>query len=260
MFDGASTAAADVHLPAEGHAEKEGTVTHPDGRLQRVRPSVPRPGAVRPLWQALSELSARLGDDPGAGTASEIFDLLAADIPAYAGISVDDVGGMGLRWQERNGLGAADEVGGEAPTSAREGAGRDPGEGLLLGTRRDLWADWVAERNPALRFLAAGQTLELGAADADRLGLRDGDRAEVRAGERSLVATVGLRERMLAGTALLTEGTASEPAGILAGARRVEVAPAPEPEPERPEPPAAAEDGEPAAPALVVTRREPVSW
>jgi hypothetical protein len=65
---------------------------------------------------------------------------------------------------------------------------------------------------------------------------------------------------MLAGTALLTEGTASEPAGILAGARRVEVAPAPEPEPERPEPPAAAEDGEPAAPALVVTRREPVSW
>ena len=44
-FDDASTKAADVVLPAEAYAEKEGTVTHPDGRLQRLRPSVPRPGA-----------------------------------------------------------------------------------------------------------------------------------------------------------------------------------------------------------------------
>ena len=33
MFSGESAAASDVHLPAEGHAEKEGTVTHPDGRV-----------------------------------------------------------------------------------------------------------------------------------------------------------------------------------------------------------------------------------
>ena len=59
MFDGPAARASDVHLPAETHAEKEGTVTHPDGRLQRVRPSVPHPGAVRPVWQALSELLAR---------------------------------------------------------------------------------------------------------------------------------------------------------------------------------------------------------
>src|SRR4029079_19253027 len=89
--------AANVHLPAESHAEKEGTLTHPDGRLQRVRPSVPRPGAVRPVWQALSELSGRLGDDPGAGTAGEVFDLIAAEVPFYAGITVDDIGGGGTR-------------------------------------------------------------------------------------------------------------------------------------------------------------------
>ncbi|MCB0876326.1 MAG: NADH-quinone oxidoreductase subunit NuoG, partial [Solirubrobacterales bacterium] len=80
MFAGDLAQASHVHLPAESHAEKEGTVTHPDGRLQRVRPSVPHPGTVRPLWQALSELSARLGDDPGAGTAGEVFDLLAAEV------------------------------------------------------------------------------------------------------------------------------------------------------------------------------------
>ena len=285
MFAGASAQACDVHLPAESHAEKEGTVTHPDGRLQRVRPSVPRPGAVRPIRQALSELSARLGDDPGVGTASEVFDLLAADVPFYGGITVDEIGGMGLPTRERTGRGA--EAGGRPSASAsadgparpaekgagggrrvsaegdphpRPDDGEEQGE-LRLGTYRDLWADYVAEENPALRFLALEQTLELNPADAAGLGIQQGQRVEVSAGEHSLIATVGLRERMLEGTAFLAQGTASEPAGKLAGARSVEIAPAPEPEPE-PQPQGAEPgEGEDAgSPALVVTKREPVSW
>ncbi|HET6829789.1 MAG TPA: NADH-quinone oxidoreductase subunit NuoG [Solirubrobacterales bacterium] len=266
MFGGASAEASDVNLPAEGHAEKEGTVTHTDGRLQRVRPSVPRPGALRPLWQALSELSARLGADPGAGTAGEVFDLIAADASCYAGIDVDDIGGLGLRWQDRNDLELDDLEPASATGTDRVAAGDGGGPGLRLGTYRDLWADYVAAANPALRFLAATQKLELSPADAERLGLGDGDRVEVSAGERSLIATVGLRERMLEGTAFLAEGTAHEPAGLLAGAGRVEVAPAPEPEPEPAPPRPADEQGEataptaPETPALVVTKREPVSW
>ncbi len=44
MFENASTRHADVVFPAESYAEKEGTVTHPDGRLQRLRPGVPASG------------------------------------------------------------------------------------------------------------------------------------------------------------------------------------------------------------------------
>ncbi len=58
-FDDDSTKAADIVLPAEAYAEKEGTVTHPDGRLQRVRPSVPRAGGVRPIWQVLTRALRR---------------------------------------------------------------------------------------------------------------------------------------------------------------------------------------------------------
>ena len=47
MFDDESTRQADIVLPAETHAEKEGTVTHPDGRLQRLRRNVPLPDEVR---------------------------------------------------------------------------------------------------------------------------------------------------------------------------------------------------------------------
>ena len=65
MFENASTRHADVVFPAESYTEKEGTVTHPDGRLQRLRPGVPHPGQVRPMWQVLVELSALLGDETG---------------------------------------------------------------------------------------------------------------------------------------------------------------------------------------------------
>ena len=54
---------ADVVFPAESYAEKEGTVTHPDGRVQRLRPAIGRPGEVRMEWQLLVELGRRLGLD-----------------------------------------------------------------------------------------------------------------------------------------------------------------------------------------------------
>ena len=34
---------ADVVFPAEAYPEKEGTITHPDGRLQRLRPAIGHP-------------------------------------------------------------------------------------------------------------------------------------------------------------------------------------------------------------------------
>ena len=50
---------ADVVFPAEAYAEKEGTIVHPDGRLQRLRPAIARPGEVRAEWQVLAELALR---------------------------------------------------------------------------------------------------------------------------------------------------------------------------------------------------------
>ncbi len=104
MFEDESAKHADVIFPAESHAEKEGTVTHPDGRIQRVRPSVPHPGSIRPGWQVLAELAARLGDETGIDSASEALEALASEVPFYAGLTLDEIGGRGVRWQERGGL------------------------------------------------------------------------------------------------------------------------------------------------------------
>jgi NADH-quinone oxidoreductase subunit G len=52
---------ADVVLPAEAYPEKEGTVTHPDGRIQRVRRAVRHIGETRDEQRALVDLAERIG-------------------------------------------------------------------------------------------------------------------------------------------------------------------------------------------------------
>ncbi|MDP9189440.1 MAG: NADH-quinone oxidoreductase subunit NuoG, partial [Actinomycetota bacterium] len=179
MFDDESTRYADIVLPAESYAEKEGTVTHPDGRLQRVRPNVPHPKDVRPGWWILTGLLSALGDDLGIATPEEVFTLACEEIPFYGEIAYEEIGGQGLRWQERDpgsswtpgGAPSGGTPGGADSPSNRSGSesesaaayappdappadaagGGDPAQGLVLGTYRDLWASDVTERNPSLR-------------------------------------------------------------------------------------------------------------
>ena len=120
MFEDESAKHADVVFPAETHAEKEGTVVHPDGRIQRVRPSVPHPGATRPGWQVLAELAALLGDETGIDSAEEALEALAAEVPFYAGLTLDEIGGRGVRWQEREA--ASEFPAAEAATGAPKAA------------------------------------------------------------------------------------------------------------------------------------------
>ncbi|HST69582.1 MAG TPA: NADH-quinone oxidoreductase subunit NuoG [Solirubrobacterales bacterium] len=103
MHENATTAKADVVLPLETHAEKDGTVTHPDGRLQRVRPSASRPAEVLPNIIVLSELASKLGLDTGIDSQPTAFAALTEAVPFYAGISDSDIGGRGIRWQDREG-------------------------------------------------------------------------------------------------------------------------------------------------------------
>jgi NADH-quinone oxidoreductase subunit G len=100
MHENATTAKADVVFPLETHAEKDGTVTHPDGRLQRVRPSASRPGDIRPNWQTLADISLALGHDIGVASQPKVFEALTEAVPFYAGIDDAAIGGRGIRWQD----------------------------------------------------------------------------------------------------------------------------------------------------------------
>jgi NADH-quinone oxidoreductase subunit G len=220
-FENASAAMADVVFPLETHAEKDGTVTHPDGRLQRVRPSASRPGDIRPNWGVLAELSLALGHDTGVDSQPSAFAALCEAVPFYAGLTDAEIGGRGVRWQDREAASAlpappADE----APVAAEllNVSGELPDGPFQLGTYRDLWAGPITELNPALRFLAPQQRVELSVADAERLGVKTGDRATVSQNGTAVQARVAVRERMQDGICFLIEGTAENNANLLADA------------------------------------------
>jgi len=98
---------ANVVFPAQAYAEKEGTIVHPDGRIQRLRPAVAHPGSTRAQWQAIADLSARIGLDFGVRTGAMASQQLFDAVPFYAGLTLEEIGGKGVRWQERKAMVAA---------------------------------------------------------------------------------------------------------------------------------------------------------
>jgi formate dehydrogenase alpha subunit len=90
---------ADVVLPAASFAEKEGTFTNTDRRVQRVRKAVEPPGEARDDAWIISQISSRLGYDMGDVSAPRVMEEIASLTPSYAGISyarLDEAGE--LRW------------------------------------------------------------------------------------------------------------------------------------------------------------------
>ncbi|HET7446014.1 MAG TPA: NADH-quinone oxidoreductase subunit NuoG [Solirubrobacterales bacterium] len=223
MFENATSAKADVLFPLETHAEKDGTVTHPDGRLQRVRPSASRPGDIRPNIQVLSELCSALGPDTGIDSQPTAFAALKAAVPFYAGIAEADLGGQGIRWQETEAASEAPQAS-TAPTPTLASAA-PAGDGLALGTYRDLWAGPITELNPPLKFLQPQQRLEISLADAERLELQSGDQVKVSQNGTSVEARVLIKERVAEGVCFLAEGVADGNANALlnGGPVRVEI-------------------------------------
>jgi NADH-quinone oxidoreductase subunit G len=253
MHENATTAKADVLFPLETHAEKDGTVTHPDGRLQRVRPSASRPGDIRPGYLVLSELASALGLETGVNSQPTAFAALTDAVSIYNGIDDATIGGRGIRWQEtpaaanlpQPGEGAGDlprdrEAAG-APSSlaylagsaaavrepsSASGAKRSedaPAPSLTLGTYRDLWAGPITELNAPLKFLTPRQHLEVSVADAERMQLKDGEPVQVNQNGSSVEATVRIKERVPEGVGFLAEGVAEGNANALLNGGPVEV-------------------------------------
>jgi formate dehydrogenase alpha subunit len=79
---------ADVVLPATSYAEKDGTFTGTDRRIQRVRKAIEPVGESRPDWEILCQLAQRM-EAKGFGFESpaEVMDEIAALTPIYGGVS-----------------------------------------------------------------------------------------------------------------------------------------------------------------------------
>jgi NADH-quinone oxidoreductase subunit G len=137
-------------------------------------------------------------------------------VPFYAGLTLDELGGRGVRWPARE-QAAALPTGEPGPFSLEQPAGAEAeaNGALRLGTYRSIWAAPEVEVSPALKFLAAHQRAEVSPEDATRLGLRHGERVAVARNGARVEATVALRAAVPAGTVFLEEAIAADAANAL---------------------------------------------
>ncbi len=104
LFINESGAFADVFLPATPFAEKDGTFTNTDRRVQRVRAAQAPRGLARPDWEILCSLAkrleARLGYRKTAGweydSPEQVLREMASVNPDYAGITYERIEETGL--------------------------------------------------------------------------------------------------------------------------------------------------------------------
>jgi len=89
---------AHVVLPAACFAEKDGTFTNTERRVQRVRRAVKAPGRAKTDWMIFCKLSERMGYGMRYESPQEIFEEIRSLVPQYAGITYDRIEKKGLQW------------------------------------------------------------------------------------------------------------------------------------------------------------------
>jgi formate dehydrogenase alpha subunit len=89
---------ADVVLPSACFAEKEGTFSNTERRVQRVRKAVDPPGEARDDWKITCEIASRMGYPMSYESSSTIMKEIAGVTPSYAGISYDRLEEEGIHW------------------------------------------------------------------------------------------------------------------------------------------------------------------
>jgi formate dehydrogenase alpha subunit len=89
---------AHVVLPGVSFAEKDGTYTNTERRVQRVRKAIEPIGDARPDWQILCDLASRLGTPMAYESPAAIMEEIASLTPSYGGIRYDRLEGLGLQW------------------------------------------------------------------------------------------------------------------------------------------------------------------
>lgn len=207
---------ADVFLPAVSYAEKDGTFTNTERRVQRVRKAIESPGKARIDWEIICDLARRMGYEMHYNNAEEIFQEIRELTPIYAGITYPRIEKGGLQWP--------------CPTETHPGtkflhAGVFPrGRGLMSGIDYEEPAELTNEEYPIL--LTTGRMLyqynvstrysdnldrlrphelaEINSREAEALGLEEGDEIRVTSRRGSIITRVTITDKVAPGVMFMT--------------------------------------------------------
>jgi NADH-quinone oxidoreductase subunit G len=227
LFLTPSAALADVVLPAQSWAEREGTFTSGERRVQRFYPAIPAVGESRADWQILAQIGERLDLGQAPFAASLVFRDIAQTVPQYGDLDyrrlarVEEqwpvVGGSdlyygGTAYDNRSGLGQ------QWPAAAESSAAVSSvmalfdvpetraGEiqGLALVQSAALYTSGtLLPHSPLLSQRLASPEVLLHPDDARRLAVSHGDLVALSANGAELSVKAHVNERTPAGLAVL---------------------------------------------------------
>ena len=235
LFLNESGAFADVFLPAASWAEKDGTFTNTDRRVQRVRRALPPRGQSRPDSEILCDLAQRIERRLGSPTAgwtyagpSEVLEEMGRLVPEYAGVRYSRLEGEGLQtpvWDEQHPgtpfLFADTFPSGRAkffPLDYRPTVEMPDEEyPLILTTGRVLehWHGGSLTRNSKLDDLYPEAVVEIHPADAARLKLADGQAVRASSRRGSVVLRARVTQKSTIGVVFIAFHFAEAAANLL---------------------------------------------
>ena len=88
---------ADVLLPGRTHAEKEGTFTNKNNRVQRILTAVDAPEFTKPEWMILKELIQCMEKEADFESVPAVFDALGSDVESFKGMTYGHIGSQGCQ-------------------------------------------------------------------------------------------------------------------------------------------------------------------
>ncbi len=237
LFINESGAFADVFLPATPFAEKDGTFTNTDRRVQRVRAAHPPRGQSRADWQIICDLAQRI-EMPDAGkratakwtysSPEEVFAEMASVVPDFAGVTYERIDKVGLQYPvwDKNHPGTPHLFSESFP----RGRGKftpldyvpavepvDDEYPFILTTGRLLehWHGGTMTRHSQLNTLYPEARVEIHPADAEIHGISDGMAVKVTSRRGEIVVRASVTEKTTVGVVFVPWHFAEAAANLL---------------------------------------------
>ena len=205
---------ADVVLPSASFAEKDGTFTNTERKVQRVRKAVTAPGKAREDGVILCDLSKRLGYAMSYKDSREVMDEIAQVTPSYCGINYNRIKTKGIHWpctgtdhpgtpclhmdQFTCGLGVFHAIDYRPPAEVPDDA-----YPLFLTTGRLLYhyhTGTMTMKTPGLNERAPACFVEISREDAAVYGVGEGDTLRIRSRRGEIEAAAKVSETAVKGT------------------------------------------------------------
>ncbi|HME62121.1 MAG TPA: molybdopterin dinucleotide binding domain-containing protein, partial [Candidatus Binatia bacterium] len=236
LFINESGAYADVFLPAASWAEKEGTFTNTDRRVQRVRKALEPRGQARPDWEIICDLAGRIEKKLGRKrtafwayqTPAEVLEEMGRVVPEYAGVKYRRIEKQGLQtpvWDDNHPgtpyLFTETFPSGKGKFHPLEyvPAVEMPDEEypfiLTTGRLLEHWHGGTLTRHSKLDDLYPEARIEINPADAARLKIEDGHAVRVSSRRGTIVLRVWVTQRATVGVVFVPMHFAEAAANLL---------------------------------------------